>query len=86
MVADAPRDDHHVADTRIGAADVAAGRQRAEGGGGNEDAVALARLDHLGVAGDDRDPASRLASAIEATMRASSASAKPSSSMKLAAR
>jgi hypothetical protein len=39
---------------RMAAADAAFGRHHADAGGGDEDAVALALLDHLGVAGHHR--------------------------------
>jgi hypothetical protein len=54
MVADGARQQQHVARPRQRAADVAPGGHHADAGGADEDAVALALFDHLGVAGDDR--------------------------------
>jgi hypothetical protein len=67
---------------RIVRRDMHAFGHHAETGRGDEDAVALALLDHLGVAGNDGTPASA-ARAIEATIRARDRlSGKPSSRMK----
>jgi hypothetical protein len=53
VVADGAGQQHHVARPRVRAADVAPVGQHADAGGADEHAVALALLDHLGVAGDD---------------------------------
>jgi hypothetical protein len=65
---------------------VAPGGSHANAGGADEHAVALALLDHLGVAGDDGHAGLARGAAIDSTMRRRSASAKPSSRMKLAVR
>jgi hypothetical protein len=62
-------------------------RHDADAGGGDEHAVGLAALDDLGVAGDDRHAGQRAPPRPSlSAMRCRSASAKPSSMMKLAAR
>jgi hypothetical protein len=54
VVAQGAGDEDGVARPRPVAGDVHALRHHADAGGGDEDAVALALLHHLGVAGDDR--------------------------------
>ena len=54
MIADRARKQHDVARPRGVARQDDARRRHADAGGRDEDAVGLAALDHLGVAGDDR--------------------------------
>ena len=56
MVADRAGQQHHIARPRAVAGQDQPGRHDADAGGGDEHAVGLAALDHLGVAGDDRHP------------------------------
>ncbi len=80
VVADAAADQDAVARPRPVGGDAHALGDDADAGGGDEDAVALAALDHLGVAGDDRRRRRPWRPrAIEATIALRSASGNPSS-------
>ena len=65
-------DQDRVARPRPIAGNVDARRDNADAGGGDEHAVALALLDHLGVAGDDGHAGGGWRAAMLATMRSRS--------------
>jgi hypothetical protein len=86
MIADAAADQDGIPGPGEVAGDVDAIRHHADAGGGDEAAVALAALDHLGVAGDHLHAGARAAKPMLATMRSRSDSGRPSSRMKPAVR
>ena len=86
VIADRPAQQHTIARPRLVGRETNARPHNPDARGIDENAVALAAFDHLGVAGDNGDAGSFAASASESATRPRVSNGKPSSMMNAALR